>query len=45
MRSEEANQQPPLQTPASGTLAAASSAEATEVRGAPGAPPPGIAGR
>jgi len=34
-----------LQTPTSGTPAAASSAEATEVRGAPVAPPSGAAGR
>ena len=36
---------PPVQTPTSGTPAAASSAEATEVRGAPVAPPSGAAGR
>jgi hypothetical protein len=35
----------PLRMPVSGTPAAASSAEATEARGAPVAPPPGIAGR
>ena len=35
----------PLQTPAGDTPAAASSAEATEARGPPVAPPPGAAGR
>jgi hypothetical protein len=37
--------QPALQTPTSGTPAAASSAEVTEARGAPVAPPPGTASR
>ena len=37
--------EPPLQTPASGTAAAASTVEATEARGAPVAPPSGVTGR
>jgi hypothetical protein len=41
---DEANQ-PPLQTPTSGTPAASASAKATADRGVPVAPPPGIAGR
>jgi TonB family protein len=41
---KEANQ-PPLRMPVSGTPAASASAKATADRGAPVAPPPGIAGR
>ena len=37
--------QPPLQTPVSGTPAASASAEPTADKGAPVAPPPGAAGR
>jgi hypothetical protein len=37
--------QPPLQTPTSGTPAASASAKATADKGAPVAPPPGAAGR
>ena len=42
---ETAPNQPPLQTTTRGTPAAASSAEATEARGAAVAPPSGAAGR